>query len=316
MRIFLAGATGAIGRPLVPALLAAGHDVTALARTPEKARALQDLGVETAVADAFDADGVREAVVGARPEVLIHQLTALPHEMNMRKYAQQLEPTARLREQTAPIFLAAAREAGARRVIFQSISFLVAPEGPPVVDESAPVMDSGVAGATARMERLVTSAEALEGVVLRYGFFYGPGTYYAPDGFMVKLLRKRQLPVIGSGEGRTSFVHLDDAVAATILALDHGAPGIYNVTDDEPATQREWVPEVARMIGAPKPRHLPAWLVRLVAGQYAVLMGTALRGNSNAKARAGLGFEPRWPSWREGLRDVLAGAGERTATTV
>jgi nucleoside-diphosphate-sugar epimerase len=149
--------------------------------------------------------------------------------------------------------------------------------------------------------------------VLRYGFFYGPGTYYAPDGFMVNMVRKRQLPIVGSGQGRTSFIHLEDAAAATVRALDHGGPGIYNITDDHPAAQTEWVPEVARLIGAGKPRHLPAWLVRLVAGQYAVMLGTSLRGNSNAKAKAELGFEPRWPDWRDGLADVLGGDRARAA---
>jgi nucleoside-diphosphate-sugar epimerase len=310
MRVFVAGATGAIGRPLIPKLLEAGHEVTALARTPEKARVLEAQGVETALADAFDEAGVREAVVTARPEVLIHQLTALPRSMNPRKYAEALKPTSRLREKTAPYFLAAAREAGVRRVIFQSISFMVAPQGPPVLDETAPVSDDPVARATATMERYVTSAEALEGVVLRYGFFYGPGTWYAPDGFMAELARKRQLAVIGSGEGRSSFVHVDDAAAATVLALDHGKPGVYNVTDDDPVPQREWVPELARLLGAPKPRHVPAWLVRLLVGRYFVLVGTELRGNSNAKARVELGFEPRFPHWHEGFQAVFGGSRE------
>jgi nucleoside-diphosphate-sugar epimerase len=310
MRVFVAGATGAIGRPLIPKLLEAGHELTALARTPEKARVLEAQGVETALADAFDEAGVRQAVVTARPEVLIHQLTALPRTMNPRKYAEALQPTSRLREKTAPYFLAAAREAGVRRVIFQSISFMVAPQGPPVLDETAPVSDDPVARATATMERYVTSAEALEGVVLRYGFFYGPGTWYAPDGFMAELARKRQLAVIGSGEGRSSFVHVDDAAAATVLALDHGKPGVYNVTDDDPVPQREWVPELARLLGAPKPRHVPAWLVRLLVGRYFVLMGTELRGNSNAKARAELGFEPRFPHWHEGFEAVFGGSRE------
>jgi nucleoside-diphosphate-sugar epimerase len=313
MRVFVAGATGAIGRHLIPRLLEAGHEVTALARTPEKARVLQDQGVEAALADAFDPEGVRDAVVTARPEVLIHQLTALPHRLNPRKYAEATEPTSRLREQTAPYFLAAAREAGVRRVIFQSISFIVAPQGAPVVDETAPLSDDPITKATATMERYVTSAEALEGVVLRYGFLYGAGTWYAPDGFMAELARKRQLAVIGSGEGRSSFIHVDDAAAATVLALDHGKPGIYNITDDEPVPQRAWVPELARLIGARKPLHLPAWLVRLMVGRYFVLMGTQLRGNANAKARAELGFEPRFPHWREGFAAVFGGARERTA---
>ena len=313
MRVFVAGATGAIGRPLIPRLLEAGHEVTALARTPEKARVLEEQGVETALADAFDPEGVREAVVTARPEVLMHQLTALPHRLNPRKYAEATEPTSRLREQTAPYFLAAAREAGVRRVIFQSISFMVAPQGPPVVDETAPLSDDPITKATATMERYVTSAEALEGVVLRYGFLYGPGTWYAPDGFMAELARKRQLAIIGSGEGRSSFIHVDDAAGATVLALDHGKPGIYNITDDEPVPQRVWVPELARLIGARKPLHLPAWVVRLMVGRYFVLMGTQLRGNSNAKARAELGFDPRFAHWREGFAAVFGGARERTA---
>jgi nucleoside-diphosphate-sugar epimerase len=311
VRIFLAGATGVIGRPLVPALLGAGHEVTALARTPEKAKALEAQGAEPALTDAFDDEAVREAVVSARPEVVIHQLTALPRELNMRKYFEQLEPTNRLRAQTTPYFLAAAREAGARRVIFQSVSFITAPEGPPVVDESAPLIDGPPAEGVRTMERLVLGAEALEGIVLRYGFFYGPGTHYAPDGHMVGLARKRQLPIVGSGEGRSSFVALDDAVAATVLALDHGAPGVYNVTDDEPAPASEWIPELARLVRAKPPRRLPAWLVRLLAGEATVLLATQLRGNSNAKAKAQLGFAPRWPRWREGFAAVLAGKPER-----
>ena len=313
MRIFVAGATGVIGRPLVAALLGAGHEVTALARTPEKARGLEAQGAEAAIADAFDAERVREAVVGARPEVLIDQLTALPRTMNVRKYLEALEPTDRLRGETTPTFLAAAREAGARRVIFQSVAFSTVMEGPWVLDETAPLLDWPHLAGLRKMERLVLGAEALEGVVLRYGFLYGPGTWYAPDGFMAELARKRQLAIIGSGEGRSSFIHVDDAAAATVLALDQGKPGIYNITDDEPVPQRLWVPELARLIGARKPLHLPAWVVRLMVGRYFVLMGTQLRGNANAKARAELGFEPRFPDWREGFAAVFGGARERTA---
>jgi nucleoside-diphosphate-sugar epimerase len=315
MRVFLAGATGVIGRPLIPQLLDAGHEVTCLARTSERSRALEAQGVETAVADAFDGGAIHEAVVAARPEVLIHQLTALPKDMsmrNMRGYTKQVEPTNRLRVETTPHFLAAAREAGARRVIFQSISFIVA-RSAPTVDETAPLLDFAPANATATMERYVTTAEALEGIVLRYGFFYGPGTYYAPDGAMVKLVRKRQLPIIGNGEGRASFIHVDDAAAATVHALDHGAPGIYNITDDHPAPQHEWVPELAKLVGAPKPRRLPAWLVRLMAGPYPVALGTVFPGNSNAKARAEMGWEPQWPDWHKGFAEVLAGAPDHAA---
>ena len=314
MRIFVAGATGVIGRPLVAALLGAGHEVTALARTPEKARGLEAQGAEAAIADAFDAERVREAVVGARPDVLIDQLTALPRTMNVRKYLEALEPTDRLRGETTPTFLAAAREAGARRVIFQSVAFSTVMEGPWVLDETAPLLDWPHLAGLRKMERLVLGAEALEGVVLRYGFFYGRGTYYAPDGEMAALARKRQLPIVGSGEGRSSFVHVGDAVAATMLALDHGGPGVYNVTDDEPAAAKDWIPEIARLAGAKPPRHLPAWVVRLVAGKAVALLSTDLRGNRNAKARAELGFAPRFPRWREGFAAVFAAAPERAAT--
>ena len=176
-------------------------------------------------------------------------------------------------------------------------------------------MDTPPAEAVRTMERLVLGAEALEGVVLRYGFIYGPGTFYAPDGAMAALARKRRLPIVGSGEGRSSFVHVDDAVAATLLALDHGAPGIYNITDDEPAPARQWIPELARLVGAKPPRHVPAWIVRLIAGQEMATLSTELRGNANAKARAELGFDPRWPRWREGFAAVFGEAPQRAPAT-
>jgi nucleoside-diphosphate-sugar epimerase len=306
MRVFLAGATGVIGRPLIPQLLAAGHEVTALARTPEKAKALEALGVETAIADALDPDAVHEAVVGSRPEVLIHQLTALPKEMNLRKYEQSLEPTSRLREETTPYFLAAAREAGARRAIFQSISFMVAPEGPPVVDETAPIYPSAITKATAAMERMVTSAEALEGVVLRYGFFYGPGTNYAKDGANTEMVRKRRFPIVAGGPARWSFIHVDDAAEATVRAIEGDAPpGAYNIVDDDPAPVNVWLPALAEAIGAKPPRRVPGWLARFAAGQFAVMSMTQLQGASNVKAKEQLGWSHAIASWRDGFRTAL-----------
>ncbi|HLM50720.1 MAG TPA: NAD(P)-dependent oxidoreductase, partial [Solirubrobacteraceae bacterium] len=249
--------------------------------------------------------------VGARPDVLVHQLTALPPAMDLRRYGEGLEPTNRLRSQTTPIFLAAAREAGVRRVVFQSVSFQTAPTGPPVHHETAPIITDppsalrAAVAAIVGMERAVLHAEALEGVVLRYGFFYGPGTYYARDGSIVADVRRRRFPLVGDAAGRSSFVHVDDAAAATVLALDRGAPGIYNVTDDEPAPQSAWLPELARILGAPPPRRIPRWVARLAVGPHAVHLSTTLRGNANTKARRELGFAPRYPSYREGFAATL-----------
>jgi len=310
MKVFVAGATGAIGRPLTRQLRQAGHDVVALARSPERGEAVRAAGAEPVVADAFDAVGVREAVVGARPDVLVHQLTALPPAMDLRRYGEGLEATSRLRAQTTPIFLAAAREAGVRRVVFQSVSFLTAPTGPALHDETAPIITDppsalrAVVEAIVGMERAVLHAEALEGVVLRYGFFYGPGTYYARDGSIVADVRRRRFPLVGDAAGRSSFVHVDDAAAATVLALDRGAPGIYNVTDDEPAPQSAWLPELARVLGAPPPRQIPRWVARLM-GEHVVALMCEVRGASNAKARRELGWTPQWPTWREGFAATL-----------
>ncbi|HYF24685.1 MAG TPA: NAD(P)-dependent oxidoreductase [Baekduia sp.] len=307
MRVLVAGATGAIGRPLVARLQEAGHEVSAIARSQEKAARLRSRGVEPHVADVFDRDAVVRACVAARPEVVVHQLTALPKALDPRRYAAALEPTNRLRAETIPHFLEGARQAGARKVIAQSVSFITAPVGPWVHDEDAPVDEqlSPAAAPTMAMERAVLGAHDLEGLVLRYGFFYGPGTYYAPDGSTVGDVRRRRLPIIGKGTGISSFIHVEDAADATVLALDRGA-GVLNVTDDDPAPQHTWLPELAQILGAKAPRRAPAWLVRLVAGHYGVHFGTTLRGNSNARAKEQLGWAPARASWRQGFREVLA----------
>lgn len=319
MRVFLAGATGAIGRPLVARLLDAGHEVVGTTRSAESAAALRERGAEAVVLDAFDAEAVRAAVLAAEPEVLIHQLTALPAAIDPRHYAKALEATSRLRALTPPAFLAAAREAGTRRAIFQSVSFLVGPEGPAVVDESAPPFANppkqmrGAAEATQAMERMALEAGTPEGVVLRYGFFYGPGTSIAPDGAIVGEVRRRRFPVIGAGTGTWSFVHVDDAAAATVRALDRGAPGTFNVTDDDPAPLGEWLPALAAAAGAPPPRHVPAWVGRLAAGPHTVHTAVTMRGNDNAKARRELGFEPAWPTWRDGFPALFGAAAAAPA---
>lgn len=311
MKVLIAGATGAIGRPLVPRLLAAGHEVAAIARDADRAQRLRAAGVEAHVADVYDRTAVVAACRAAAPEVVVHQLTALPEVMDVRRYAQAMHETGRLRREATPHLLAGAQAAGARRVVVQSISFLTAPEGPAVHDEDArPFTDAPPAfrdavEATLSMERDTLAAADLEPVVLRYGFFYGPGTYYAPGGSTARDIARRRFPVVGGGTGISSFVHVDDAADATVLALSGGAPGVYNVTDDEPAAMRDWLPHAAACLGAGRPLRVPALVGRLAAGPHAVHFATTLRGNSSDRFRAAFGWQPARPTWREGFREVL-----------
>ena len=309
MRVFVAGASGVIGRRLVPQLRDAGHEVVGTTRSPEKGELLAGLGAEPVVLDALDSPALASAVREARPEVVINELTDLPERFNPRNpdYGQ----TGRLRREATATLAAAGREAGARRLISQSIAFLYRLEGGPIKDESAPLMeptgtpfDEPIRG-TRELERLTLETTEIEGVVLRYGWFYGPGTYFAPDGSYAERARKRGYPIVGDGGGITSFIHVDDAAAATVRALDHGSPGLYNVVDDDPAPLREWLPVYAELLGAKPPRRLPAWLVRLVAGRFTTRQATGMRGASNAKAKRELGWAPRYPSWRQGFREAL-----------
>jgi nucleoside-diphosphate-sugar epimerase len=308
MRVFVAGATGAIGRPLVPKLLEAGHEVTGMTRSEESASRLRESGAGAVVCDVFDEALVREAMASAAPDVVVHQLTALPDRMDLRDDTTY-HGTNRLRTEGTRILLEAAP--GARRFVAQSIAFGYAPGGERVKDEDAPLM-LGAEGhfgeaveAVAELERAVTGAEGLEGVVLRYGFFYGPATYYAPDGSTAEEVRKRRLPIVGRGDGVFSFIHVDDAAEATVAAVERGDPGIYNVVDDEPAPMRDWLPVYAEALGAKPPRRVPKLLARLVAGKEAVAFATALPAASNARAKRELGWEPRHPSWRQGFREDL-----------
>jgi nucleoside-diphosphate-sugar epimerase len=309
MRIFLAGATGAIGRPLVDRLVADGHEVVGTTRDEGRARALRERGAQAVVLDAFDAAAVHAAVRAAEPEVVVHQLTALPREPEPAAMAASMALTSRLRRETVPTLVAAAQAAGARRAIVQSISFVTEPDGRPLHDEDAPLDLHRPAfrdnAATVRdLEAAALGAEGLEGVVLRYGFYYGPGTWYDSDGAMATRIRRRGYPIIGRGQGRMSFVHVDDAVDATVRALDRGAPGIYNVTDDEPATQKEWVPEAAQLLGARRPLWAPPVLARRLAGEVVVHQATTLPGNANGRATAAFGWTPR--PWRQGFAEVFA----------
>lgn len=311
MRVFVAGATGAIGRRLVPMLVEAGHDVTGMTRSEDKLDALRAAGCEPVVCDALDAAAARDAVAAAAPDVVVHQLTAIPRAINPRRMADDFVPTNRLRREGTRHLLDAALAAGARRVVAQSVAFAYPPHGAWVKSEDDELYVDGPApfdtaiGALHALETAVRGADGLEGVVLRYGYFYGPGTSYAADGSIARQVRARRFPIGGRGTGRWSFIHVDDAARATIAAVEGGPPGVYNVVDDEPAPVSEWLPVYAAALGAAPPRRLPAWLVRLVAGRFAAFGMTQARGASNARARGRLGWAPQWPSWRQGFAETL-----------
>jgi nucleoside-diphosphate-sugar epimerase len=307
VRVFLAGATGVIGRRLVPALLAAGHEVTAMCRSEQSAAQARAAGAEPVAADALDASAVAAAVAQSRPDAVVNQLTALPKRIDPRRIERDFELNDRLRSDGSALLAAAAREAGAR-IVAQSIAFMYEP-GPPgtVHAEDDPLLAAPppafarTAGAVKTLERNVLDAG---GTVLRYGYFYGPGSSIAPDGSIVEDLRRRRMPVVGAGGGVWSFVHVDDAAAATVAALA-AAPGVYNVVDDEPAPVAQWLPALAAATGAPRPLRVPALLARLVAGDYGVQIMTSAQGASNARAKRDLGWTPAHPSWREGFRTAL-----------
>ena len=308
MRVFIAGASGAIGRPLVPKLIAAGHQVTGTTRTPAKAERLRDAGAEPVVVDAYDSAALREAVVAARPDVVMNQLTSLSEPLNPRKYGAWLETTNRLRAEGTKVLIDAARAAGAKRVIAQSVSFLTAPEGPPIVDETARLwldVPGDVRPGVEALRDMESAVVDAGGVVLRYGFFYGPGTSYARDGQVADEVRKRRLPVVGKGGGMSSFIHIDDAADATVLALDHGEPGVYNIVDDGPVVAREWTMQLAQLLDAKQPRRVPAWLARVATSKAVATFATEMRGASNAKAKRELGWSPAHPDWRAGFAEVF-----------
>jgi nucleoside-diphosphate-sugar epimerase len=292
-------------------LLDAGHEVTAMTRREERAAELREAGTTPAVCDVFDANAVRAAVQAARPEVVVHELTDLPPNLDPRKMEEQAAGNDRIRVEGTRNLVGAAVAAGARRVVAQSIAFAYAPtgEGPkreddPLFDE-APWPWSRSIDALHQLEDTVTRTEGIEGIVLRYGFFYGPGSSYASDGYFAREVRRRRFPIVGKGTGVFSYIHVDDAAAATVAAIERGSPGVYNVVDDDPAPMRDWVRAYAEAVGAKPPRRVPKWLARLLAGRYTAEMATTLRGASNEKAKAELGWAPRYPSWRQGLRESL-----------
>jgi nucleoside-diphosphate-sugar epimerase len=310
MKVFVAGASGAIGRPLIPKLIAAGHEVTGMTRSEERAGLLRDAGAKAVVCDVFDEPGVREAMAAAAPEVVVHQLTSLPDRLDFRD-TETYTATNRLRTEGTRILIEGGRAAGARRMVAQSIAFAYAPADERVLSEEAPLLtdapgafSSGVK-AMAELERTVTQTEGLDGLVLRYGFFYGPGTYYASDGTTAADVRKRRQPIVGKGTGVFSFIHVDDAADATVAAVERGAPGIYNVADDEPADLKDWLPVYAEALGAKRPFRVPVFVARLIAGKEVATFATTLSGVSNEKAKRELGWEPAHPTWRTGFRESL-----------
>jgi nucleoside-diphosphate-sugar epimerase len=311
MKVFLAGASGALGRRLIPQLIEHGHSVVGTTRSDAKAGVLRDLGAEPVVLDALDRDAVVVAVVRAQPDAIVHQLTALS-DIDFRKFEKSFELTDRLRSEGTDNLLAAAEAVGVPHFVAQSYAgWPYARVGGPIKSEKEP-LDPHPAPQTRRSLEAIRHLEMrvteYNGIVLRYGGFYGPGTGLEPDGDQLAMVRKRQFPLLGDARGVWSFVHIDDAAAATVAALEHGKPGIYNIVDDDPAPVAEWLPYLAEVAGAKPPRHLPLWLGRLVGGEHMVVMMDESRGASNEKARRELGWEPAHHSWREGFPEVLVGA--------
>ncbi|ADB53162.1 NAD-dependent epimerase/dehydratase family protein [Conexibacter woesei] len=319
MKIFLAGATGAVGRALIPQLTAGGHHVVGTTRSAAKASALWELGAEPVVLDGLDRAAVLAAVAAARPDAIVHQMTALTGLTDMRKFERAFALTNRLRTEGTDHLLEAARASGVERVVAQSFTgWPNARGGDPGVlrteddplDPDPPAQLRTTLAAIRRLEERVTAAG---GVALRYGGLYGPGTGLTRGGEQWEAVRARKFPVVGDGGGVWSFLHVADAAGATLAALERWTPGeVYNVCDDEPAAVREWLPALARTAGAPPPRHVPRWVGRLI-GAHVVALMCEIRGSSNAKAKRQLDWAPAWPSWREGFA-ALDGEGERVAT--
>ena len=307
MRVFVAGATGAVGRRLVPQLIARGHQVTATSRSPHHGGRFKALGAELAVVDGLDGAAVGEAVARAEPDAIVHQMTALAGKPDLRRFDRWFALTNELRTTGTEHLLAAAQAGGVTRFVAQGYTgWSNIRTGGPVKTEDDPLDPNPAKNQRAALaairflERIVTEAP-LEGIVLRYGNFYGPGASEA----LVEMIRKRKLPIVGEGAGIWSWTHLDDAAAATVAALERGRRGVYNIVDDEPAKVSEWLPYLAETIGAKPPMRVPVWFARLAAGEVVVKFMTESRGASNEKAKRELGWQPAWPSWREGFRHGL-----------
>lgn len=320
MRVFVAGASGAVGGRLIPELVANGHEVVAMTRSPHKAKDIRELGAQPVVADGLDRAAVVKAVASAEPDAVIHQMTALASAKSFRRFDKEFALTNRLRTEGLDHLVEAAQQAGATRFVVQSYgNWNYERTGSGLkretdrLDPNPPRNQRESLEAIRHLEETVTNAAGLEGLALRYGNFYGPGTGIALDGDIVELVRKRRLPIIGDGAGVWSFVHVDDVASATCAALERGAPGVYNVVDDEPVAAGTWIPELAKVLGAKPPRRVPVWVGRLAAGEVGVSMMTQIRGTSNAKAKREFGWQPRYAGYREGFRMGLGDAQQLTA---
>jgi nucleoside-diphosphate-sugar epimerase len=310
MRVFVAGATGAIGKQLVPRLLAAGHEVHGMTRTESKQELLYELGAVPVVADALDADRVAEAVARAKPDVIVHQLTAIG-ALDMRHFDRDFALTNRLRTEGTDHLLSAGQAVGVKRFVAQSVAAygMYGRSGAAVKSEDdeldvtpVPEMRETLA-AVQYLEQAVLGAEWTQGIVLRYGAFYGPDTSLAPGAEQFELVRRRKFPLVGNGRGVWSFIHVADAADATVAAIERGSRGVYNIVDDDPAPVAEWLPALADRLGAKKPMHVPRFVGRLFAGRAGAAMMTEIRGASNAKAKRELGWKPAHPSWRDGFTE-------------
>ena len=313
LRVFVAGASGAIGQALIPKLVGRGYEVTAMTRTPEKAHAISRMGATAVVCDVFDKAKLMRVVAEARPDVVINQLTELPKSgLKPKKLGEYYAKNDRVRREGTDNLLAAARAAGAKRYIGQSIAFWYEPTGGMVKQEGdalwfdAPSPIGEAVEALKHSEDVVLNADDIEGVVLRYGTFYGPNTWYTADGEIGQQMKKRMYPNIGSGDGMTSFIHIDDAAEACVAFVEGGKPGIYNVVDDEPAAANDWMPAFAEAIGAKPPRRVPAWLAKLLAGKAIVEWSTTCRGASNSEIKQHTSSRPTHWSWRRGIKEALA----------
>jgi nucleoside-diphosphate-sugar epimerase len=320
MKVFVAGATGAVGSRLVPELIESSHEVVAMTRLPQEERRLREIGAEPAVADGLDRAAVLEAVARAEPEVVINEMTGLSGVTSYRRFDREFALTNRLRTEGTDNLLAAAQGVGARRFIAQSYgNWNYERDGRPVkteadpFDRSPPAQQRQSIAALRHLESVVLDAAGIEGLALRYGNLYGPGTSISTDGEIAEMVRKRRLPIVGNGGGIWSFAHIDDVAAATAAAVRRGRPGAYNVVDDEPVAVADWLPELAEVLGAPPPRRVPIWLGRLASGEVGVSMMTRISGASNAKAKRELEWRPVYPSYRVGFREGLDSPLTRTA---
>jgi len=312
MRIFVAGASGAVGKHLIPLLREAGHVVIGTTRSAEKAEYLRAQGVQAEILDALDRRATVSAVMRARPDAIVHQLTAISAKLNLRRFDREFALTNRLRTEGTDNLLAAARAAGVRRVVAQSFAgWIYERAGGSVKTEDDPLDPEPPAAfrrtldAIRYLEATLHAAEPIETIALRYGWFYGPATSICRGGALLDAIRRRQLPLVGSGTGIWSFIHIADAAAATAAAVERGVPGIYNVADDEPAPVREWLPFLADAIRERPPRHLPSWLARMLIGHHGIVLMNEIRGCSNRKVKAALDWRPRYPSWRTGFIEGL-----------